>query len=331
MQETPKKDVNEAVQLPFGIDIQFPHDGFAKYIYGNIKRMRGFLEACIEREEIPAGWLSREDLAGLTCINTNLIKSDLEQTYVDLLFMVRRKDGSRCYVHFESANTFKGDEPLRLYNYKGGILTLDNERYKRKKDGMGLPIVIQVFFYTGPKSKKAEEMAQLARPTQQLADGLDRSFCFASLYPYADKTLLKNNVTGPAEVLMKHARKRGVLNFLRKNRDFAALLGTMDYGIAAGHLAAAMEPNDDNRAELLHILFKLRAELTGKIMSTLNPAVAVIENRGRQEGRQEGKKEGIQEGYRAVAQRMHERGADNSAIADAIGWTVQSVQQMFAL
>ncbi len=65
-------------------------------------------------------------------------------------------------------------------------------------------------------------------------------------------------------------------------------------------------------------------------MSTPNPAIEVWLDRGMKQGIEQGIEQGIQEGYRAVAQRMHQRGVDNDLIADAVGWPSRSVQQMFA-
>jgi hypothetical protein len=294
------------------------------------------LKACIERGDIPADWFSAENLADLACVNTNLIKSNLEQTYADLLFLIQRKDGTRCYIHFESATTLKGDELLRLYHYKGAILTLDQEKYKKKKEGMGLPTVVQIFLYTGTKSKKAEEMAQLVRTSAQLIDGADYSLCFVPLYAHPDKTLLQNSVTGPAEVLMKHAKKRGVLSYLQENPKFAAHLGTMDYGIAAGYLAGAMEPDEEKRAQLLRILFNLRPELIKGVMCEINPAIKIIEKRGMEQGMERGMERGIEQGIEQGMERgrlemilgMDRAGVGRDLIAKGAKCSVREVESM---
>ncbi len=301
-------------------NIYHPFDGFAKHVYGQPEFMDCFLKASVARGDLPGGWFSDGVPLHLTCINSNLIKNSLQQKYTDTLFLVRKQKGSKGYIHFETSTVLAWDNLLKAHHYKDAILEFDYNA--REENSMELPLVLQIFLYTGPACKKSEEMMRLVHPSPQLTNSLDQGLCYIPLHRHSNKTLLKSSLTGPAEVLMKHAPKRDLLRFLKSQPEFAARLGTMDYAIAAGYLAGAMEPDEKKRKELLGILFKLRPELIGEIMSGLNPAVKII--------RQEGKQEGRQEGYKEVAQRMHERGLANSLIADVIGWNTQKVQELFA-
>ena len=58
-------------------------------------------------------------------------------------------------------------------------------------------------------------------------------------------------------------------------------------------------------------------------MRTLNPAVEIIKEQGIEQG--------IAQEKQSVAFRMHERGLDNTTIADSIGWNIRRVQQVFVL
>ena len=64
-------------------------------------------------------------------------------------------------------------------------------------------------------------------------------------------------------------------------------------------------------------------------MRTLNPAVEIIREQGREQGIEQGREQGIAQEKQSVAFRMHEKGLDYTTIADSIGWNTRRVQQLF--
>ena len=287
-----KKNAPHQKKFPF--NIHHPFDGFAKYVFGDPDFMRLFLLSCISRGDIPKAWFRHGVPTKLTCIKTNYVKEDLSQEYIDLLFCAANgEDGSNLYIHLEIAVALKGDELRRLHGYKGHVFRYAAaEQKNRKVDNTGLAPVLQIFLYIGPECKKSKALVEHAKPSQQLDSGADYSVAFVPLDQHTNETLLENNITGPAEVLMKHAPKRKLLAFFKENPNFVARLREADYWEVAAYLMGALEPKPKRRRKLLRLFLNSKTEKVEDMMTSfLNPAVGIIQR----ESKREGKREGIQQ------------------------------------
>jgi predicted transposase/invertase (TIGR01784 family) len=126
------------------------HDHAYKILFAHPRMVQDLLEGFVNGE-----WLSRVDFATLERVSDNYVSDDLRSRADDIVWRVRCCDQD-LYVLIEFQSTSEPFMAVRVLTYEG-LLYQDLIRTRRVAPGDGLPAILPIVLYNGPRRWSAPE------------------------------------------------------------------------------------------------------------------------------------------------------------------------------
>ena len=192
--------------------IPTPHDCFFRETFGRREIAQDFLHG-----NLPAALLAEIDLTTLTIAKDTYVSPDLRQTYSDLVYTVRYRDGElQIYVLFEHKSQPDYWVLLQLLCY---IVASGEEYRKQHPKARHLPPVYPLVLYHGQQRWKAPaSFHDLVEPLPGALAPYVPQFCYAlhDISPRSSTEIQGEVLTRLVQLALRHIHSEQPLARLRQ-------------------------------------------------------------------------------------------------------------------
>ncbi|NRB10323.1 MAG: Rpn family recombination-promoting nuclease/putative transposase [Rickettsiaceae bacterium] len=222
-----------------------------KYIKRNNKKVKGkkkkiikkkndiFFKKMMSYPDIAKSFLDRylisefKALIDLSTIHTeqeSFIDDELKTNYSDVVFSVKTKDENQAYVYtvlVEHQSTVYYWFMLRLWRYIISLCEKHKQKHGNKK--VKLPLIYPLLISNANKPYDAplnlSELFYYPKMAQKLMFG---DCSLIDLYKLSDEEIVKNNVLGIMEYMLKHIRDRNLIKMMEEFFDKFSIAVELD-------------------------------------------------------------------------------------------------------
>jgi predicted transposase/invertase (TIGR01784 family) len=301
--------------------IHTPHDRYFRTVMSDLKIAKEFFH-----EYLPEDIRNMVDLNTLKLCKESFIDKSLHALITDMLFSVNFAD-EPGYLYFLNEHESSPDKLLSFWLLKYMVEIMDKHLTENKTKV--LPVVYPIIYYNGRVSYPfSTDIFDLFGKFKEFAKTVFlKPFQIIDLTKIPDEDLYKQKWTGIMSLMMKHIRKRDIMNYFADAipllKHIENLGGGQYIETTIFYILNAAEIKD-RKAFINIINEKLSPEFGEKAMTLAQQFKA----EGRAEGKAEGKAEGQVETKHIIAYNMLQSNIELSLIKKFTGLSLKEIQNL---
>ena len=267
--------------------IHTPHDGLFKHSLSDISVAQDFLQA-----HLSPAITQRISWNTLNLINRSFTDEQLNDLHSDVVYTCQL-DNKDTYIYLLIEQQTNPDPllPFRFLQYNVEILKQHIKQRKEKKEKkLPLPVIINLCLYSGKKTPypySVDIYDCFEDPILARAE-MFKPLPLIDLGQMSENELKKHGTAALMELLLKQARYRTFLKWIKEHAEEVRQLLESHYGIGGIYYILGVE-NKHSSEEVLDTLKAIAPDKKQEIMTALQQLEKKSEQRGMRQGIQQEK------------------------------------------
>jgi len=262
------------------ITIHHPHDGFFKHSLSDISVARDLLKS-----HLSPSITQRIHWDTLKLSNKSYTNEKLHQLHSDVVYTCQLDHKSAyIYVLIEQQTTPDPLLPFRFLQYNVELLKQHIKQRKEKDKKLPLPVIINLCLYSGKKTPypySVDIYDCFEDPVLARAE-MFKPLPLIDLGQMSEEELKEHGAAALVELLLKQARYRTFLKWIKEHAEEVRQLLESHYGIGGIHYILGVE-NKHSSEEVLDTLKSIAPDKKQEIMTALQQLEKKSEQRGMQQ------------------------------------------------